>query len=211
MVTIYFYRTDDEYGCFSNFSCHPIQLKGKSWPTSEHYFQAQKFAGTPMEEQIRLAESPRQAFRLGRSRTYALRADWEAVKEDVMREAVRAKFTQHAELAEILLSTGDAILAEHTPRDHYWADGGDGNGLNRLGQILMEIRHELRTAGTRMTQQEVLDLIYHARSLVEIDEAERAVDAWLQVYPNDHEVLGTAELLLRTREALEGLNSLDET
>jgi predicted NAD-dependent protein-ADP-ribosyltransferase YbiA (DUF1768 family) len=33
-MTIYFYSTKGEYGCFSNFSSHPIKLKGKRWPTS---------------------------------------------------------------------------------------------------------------------------------------------------------------------------------
>jgi predicted NAD-dependent protein-ADP-ribosyltransferase YbiA (DUF1768 family) len=39
---IHFYSTAGEYGCFSNFSRHTVFLKGKRWPTSEHYFQAQK-------------------------------------------------------------------------------------------------------------------------------------------------------------------------
>jgi ribA/ribD-fused uncharacterized protein len=39
---IRFYSTKADYSCFSNFSPHPIRLKGKLWPTSEHYFQAQK-------------------------------------------------------------------------------------------------------------------------------------------------------------------------
>ena len=41
-AVIHFYSTTGEYGCFSNFSRHPVFLKGKRWPTSEHYFQAQK-------------------------------------------------------------------------------------------------------------------------------------------------------------------------
>jgi ribA/ribD-fused uncharacterized protein len=63
-----------------------------------------------------------------------------------MREAVRAKFTQHKELRAMLLSTGDAELIEHTANDNYWPDGGDGSGKNMLGKILMEIRAELRNA-----------------------------------------------------------------
>jgi ribA/ribD-fused uncharacterized protein len=141
---INFYSTTDEYGCFSNFSRHPVFLKGKRWRTSEHYFQAQKFAGTPHEEEVRLAKTPMQAANLGRSRKKPLRADWESVKDDVMREAVRAKFTQHDDLREVLLATGDARLVEHTSNDNYWGDGGDGSGMNMLGTILMEIRAELR-------------------------------------------------------------------
>jgi ribA/ribD-fused uncharacterized protein len=141
---IHFYSPRDEYGCFSNFSRHRVFLDGKTWPTSEHYFQAQKFAGTPHEEEVRRQETPRQAADLGRDRKRPLRKDWEAVKDDVMREAVRAKFSQHEELRAILLGTGDALLVEHTERDAYWGDGGDGSGKNMLGRILMEVREELR-------------------------------------------------------------------
>ena len=42
------------------------------------------------------------------------------------------------------MKTGDAELVEHTKNDRYWADGGDGTGRNRLGQLLMELREQLR-------------------------------------------------------------------
>ena len=141
---INFYRTGDDYGCFSNFAAYPIELKGKLWPTSEHYFQAQKFAETEHEEAVRLETSPMIAARMGRDRKRPLRPDWEAVKDDIMREAVRAKFRQHAQLRDTLLATGDATIVEHTQNDAYWGDGGDGSGKNLLGRILMEIREELR-------------------------------------------------------------------
>jgi N-glycosidase YbiA len=54
------------------------------------------------------------AARLGRDRKKKLRRDWESIKDNVMREAVKAKFTQHDELRTILLGTGDAKLVEHT-------------------------------------------------------------------------------------------------
>ncbi|MBV9926139.1 MAG: NADAR family protein [Acidobacteria bacterium] len=147
MDVIKFYKVSERYGCFSNFAAYPIEVDGKVWPTSEHYFQAQKFAGTKFEEEIRLIKSPMIAARAGRDRSKPLRADWERVKDEVMRRAVRAKFTQHAELREILLATGDATLVEHTRRDSYWGDGGDGRGRNMLGQILADVREELRKGG----------------------------------------------------------------
>jgi len=142
---INFYSTTDEYGCFSNFSRHRIHLKGKNWPTTEHYFQAQKFAGEPDEEDIRKAAKPSLAASMGRDRKRPLRRDWEKVKDNIMREAVLAKFTQHEDLRPILLGTGDARLVEHTVNDSYWGDGGDGSGRNRLGEILMSVREELRS------------------------------------------------------------------
>ena len=144
MEPILFYRVSEAYGEFSNFSPHPIRIDDRVWPTSEHYFQAQKFVGTDHEETIRKAKSPMISARLGRSRAHPLRADWEIVKDDIMREALRAKFTQHQNLKSILLSTGDAEIVEHTKNDDYWADGGDGTGKNRLGQLLMELRALLR-------------------------------------------------------------------
>jgi ribA/ribD-fused uncharacterized protein len=63
-----------------------------------------------------------------------------------MREVVRAKFNQHDDIRQILLSTGDAKIVEHTENDSYWGDGGDGSGKNMLGRILMEIREEARRA-----------------------------------------------------------------
>jgi ribA/ribD-fused uncharacterized protein len=143
MERICFYKVNDPFGAFSNFSPHPILLKGSVWPTTEHYFQAQKFAGTDSEEEIRLAKSPMIAARMGRSRSRPFRDDWETVKEAIMREALHAKFTQHQDLRQLLLSTGTLPLVEQTKNDHYWADGGDGSGLNRLGILLMELRASL--------------------------------------------------------------------
>jgi ribA/ribD-fused uncharacterized protein len=65
-----------------------------------------------------------------------------------MLEAVRAKFTQHADLRETLLGTGLSKNVEHTENDAYWGDGGDGRGKNRLGEILMSVREELRAGPT---------------------------------------------------------------
>ena len=144
MNTISFYSTKGIFGCFSNFSRHPITLDGHEWPTTEHYFQAKKFEGTSHEDELRKASSAMEVARKGRERNRPLRSDWEQVKDDIMRKAVRAKFTQHLDLRETLLSTGDAVLVEHTVNDSYWGDGGDGSGKNMLGKILVEIREELK-------------------------------------------------------------------
>ncbi|MCA9178970.1 MAG: NADAR family protein [Planctomycetales bacterium] len=141
---IHFYSVADDYGEFSNFAAYPIKLKGKFWPTSEHYFQAQKFRDAAHQAEIRKARTPMIAARLGRDRKKSLRRDWESMKDNVMRDAVLAKFMQHPELRELLLGTGEAKLVEHTSNDSYWGDGGDGSGKNRLGQILMEVRARLR-------------------------------------------------------------------
>lgn len=144
---INFYSSKEKpFGVFSNFlRGYPIELKGKEWPTSEHYYQAQKFANTQYEEEVRLTDDPAKAASMGRKRELPLRQDWEEVKNDIMREAIYAKFTQYDSLKEILLSTGNSELIEHTTNDHYWADGGDGSGQNWLGKLLMELREKFKS------------------------------------------------------------------
>src|SRR5436305_14669006 len=113
IMAIYFYSPRDAYGCFSNFSRHGFELDGLFWPTSEHYFQAQKFAGTPHAEVVRQARSPKDAANMGRERNRPLRTDWEQVKDDVMRRAVLCKFQKHADIRAILISTGDEEIVEN--------------------------------------------------------------------------------------------------
>jgi len=141
--TIRFYRVGEPFGEFSNFALYSISLGKRRWPTVEHYFQAQKFQDKTHQEAIRKAKKPSIAARMGRDRKKRLRRDWESAKVGVMREAILAKFTQHAELRELLISTGDAKIVEHTERDSYWGDGGDGSGKNMLGRLLMELRQRL--------------------------------------------------------------------
>lgn len=56
-MSIKFYSTKGSHGCSSNFSAHAIDVDGRRWPTSEHYFQAQKFADAGRQEAIRRAEA----------------------------------------------------------------------------------------------------------------------------------------------------------
>jgi N-glycosidase YbiA len=143
VMTIYFYRARDAYGCFSNFSAHGFSLDGLWWPTSEHYFQAQKFVETPQFETVRLAPSPKEAADLGRDRSFPLRSDWNAVKDDIMTRAVLRKFEIHRDIRRILLDTGTEAIAEDAPGDYYWGCGTDRTGQNKLGIILMNVREQL--------------------------------------------------------------------
>ena len=143
-MAIYFYRINEEYGCFSNFSKHGFDINGKYFMTSEHYFQSQKFEGTDFEEEVRLAESPMEAANMGRDRNKPLRQDWEDVKDDIMRNAVLEKFKANEDAKTLLLSTGNEELIEKTTGDYYWGCGSKGTGKNMLGKILMEVRDILR-------------------------------------------------------------------
>ncbi|MEO1431561.1 MAG: NADAR domain-containing protein [Cyanobacteria bacterium J06633_8] len=146
-MTIYFYKVWQPYGCFSNFSLHSIEMQNTLWQTVEHYYQAQKFVGSTDEEIIPIihqASTPEEAAALGRCSSRQIRSDWELVKTQIMREAVRNKFLAHHDIREILLSTGDNLLVEDSPRDYFWGCGANKTGQNHLGQILMSVREELR-------------------------------------------------------------------
>jgi ribA/ribD-fused uncharacterized protein len=97
-----------------------------------------------IQEEIRQIASPMDAALEGRNRQNPLRPDWEEIKDEVMLQVLRMKFSQNPEIAKELLATGDAILIEHTQNDAYWADGGDGSGKNKLGLLLMQVREELK-------------------------------------------------------------------
>ena len=85
--------------------------------------------------------SPVIAKRIGRK--VNLRADWEDVKCDIMKELLKKKF-ENAELAEKLLATGDMELVEgNNHGDRFWGMV-NGVGKNMLGKLLMEVRDDLR-------------------------------------------------------------------
>lgn len=143
-MLIEFYKVNDAYGCFSNFSKHGFELESKYWMTSEHYFQAKKFEGTEYEEMIRLLENPMRAAEFGRNRTLPLRKDWEFIKDDIMRTAVFEKFSQNESVKDVLLGTETEEIVEKTTTDYYWGCGKNGDGKNMLGKILMEVRDKLK-------------------------------------------------------------------
>jgi ribA/ribD-fused uncharacterized protein len=146
-MTIYFYKVENPYGYLSNFSPHSIYLDGADWSTVEHYYQAQKFVGSPNEFVIPLiaaAPTPEAAAALGRDRTLILRSDWEEAKRPIMRSAVLQKFMSHSDIQQQLLGTGDETLIEDSPKDYYWGCGADRTGHNYLGKILMNVREEIR-------------------------------------------------------------------
>jgi N-glycosidase YbiA len=146
-MTIFFYKVCEPYGCFSNFSPHSIQMEGEIWPTSEHYYQAQKFVGTQDLHLCRLIQqvpSPEKAAAIGRNPIYTVRQNWHTLKPAIMYGAVLTKFTTYPDLMALLLSTDEELIVENSSTDDYWGCGSDGLGQNQLGKVLMRIRQELR-------------------------------------------------------------------
>jgi ribA/ribD-fused uncharacterized protein len=144
-------RFRGRWSLLCNFHPAPVAWQGITYPTSEHAFNAGKTFDAILRRRIALAPTPQVAKRLGRR--YPLRPDWDiAVRYDVMREVLHAKFTQHPFRRELLLSTGEAHLTEgNTWHDQHWGNctcgirpACDLPGLNYLGRMLMQLRDELR-------------------------------------------------------------------
>lgn len=143
MSIIYFYAKDEPFGEFSNFASYGIEADGVWWRTVEHYFQAQKFIDANYGFKISKMSTAKEAQIAGQNRKFAIHADWDIRRDEVMYFAVKKKFETHKALADLLVSTGDSELQEAAPHDFYWGVGGDGSGLNKLGEILMCVRSEL--------------------------------------------------------------------
>ena len=144
MQAIEFNSKSDAFSELSNFYGAPFTINGKTYPTVEHFFQSQKFPGDPiLQEKIRVAKTPVGAKRAGRTQSEHFRQDWDQVKETVMIEGLKAKFTQNQQLADLLRSTGTAMLIEKMPRDSYWGSGPNGCGRNRMGRLLEQLRKEI--------------------------------------------------------------------
>ena len=133
---------DGEYAFLSNFYDSPIEKDGIVYPTNEHFFQAMKTLDNEERKRIAAAETPGKAKRMGRS--VKLRPDWEQSKIQIMKEGLTLKFLCHKDLAEKLVATGDVWLIEgNWWGDTYWGVC-NGVGHNMLGNLLKEIRRDLR-------------------------------------------------------------------
>jgi ribA/ribD-fused uncharacterized protein len=120
----------------------PIELGSVEYPSSEHAYQAAKTKDRTMRRKIACKKTAWEAKRLGQQ--VKLREDWEERKVEIMYRILRAKFTQHKELKQKLLDTGDAELIEgNSWKDYEWGVC-EGKGKNLLGKLLMLLRDELR-------------------------------------------------------------------
>lgn len=158
MRVIGFYGKDNEYGCFSNFFPCDFQIDGQVFHWSEQYLMLQKallFGDSEIAEQIMLVDSPLAAKRLGKRVADFDSQVWNEKCEDLFFPGLYAKFAQNVELCRELLSTGDAILCECSPRDTIWGIGlGKSSGYyenpvnwrgrNRQGIMLMKVREQLK-------------------------------------------------------------------
>lgn len=127
------------------FSPHGFELDGEYWPTAEHYYQAMKYDTHRHRETIRLAKTPKDARKLGRSIFRRKRRDWKKLREVLMTRAIYTKCHTHPDVARKLLSTGDKPIIETSQYDYYWGYGRDRRGENIYGKVLMNVRAKLQS------------------------------------------------------------------
>lgn len=134
-------KFDGEYAFLSNFYYSPFMFHGRQYPTVEHFFQAHKAKTYEDFISVLVEPTPKGAKQVGRK--IKMREDWDAVKDTIMLEGLRAKFSIKG-LREKLLATGDEELIEGNHwHDTYWGVC-NGVGKNKLGKMLMQVREEIR-------------------------------------------------------------------
>lgn len=130
----------------SNFYPCPVEYEGLKYTSSEAAYQAAKTTDKELRQKFTLLDATH-AKQYGRS--IPLRSDWEEVKDKIMEDIVRAKFTQNYHLTQRLCNTVNSVLIEGNDwHDNYWGvchceKCQQHTGANKLGQILMKVRAEL--------------------------------------------------------------------
>lgn len=139
---VFFYE-QDFYG-LSNFSAFNVEIDGIVFQTSEQAYHWFKFPDSPeVQDMILEARSAHDAFKIANSQKMFRRADWDDIKESVMRRILKAKVSQHEYVKRKLIATGDRELVENSWRDDVWGWGPNQDGRNLLGKCWMEIRADL--------------------------------------------------------------------
>jgi hypothetical protein len=150
---IRFYRSNEKpYGAFSNLHRTPVVFEGREYPTAEHAYQAGKASKEAVREWILSAPTPSLVAMAAHGLyTWDIVPSWSKVKFERMKQVLRAKFSQHQDLRELLLSTGKTRLVEAGTTDNLvnrtWGEV-NGKGKNMLGVLLMEVREELQLKET---------------------------------------------------------------
>ena len=154
--TVFFWKDTEENGCFSNWYRRRFVIDDFEYLHVEQYMMAQKaklFRDFKTYTAILRATEPWYCKDLGKQVNPFDTKAWDAVKYDIVKAGNRAKYEQNPDLKAKLIETGEAILAEASPKDTIWGigldaasaseiDPSDWPGQNLLGRILMELRNE---------------------------------------------------------------------
>ena len=117
--------------------------------------KARLFNDVDTLQRIMRSYEPMEQKKLGRRVQGYEDAVWKEHCIDVVVKVNVAKFSQNSKLRDFLLSTGDKILVEASPKDEIWGIGMEESspeainprkwpGKNLLGFALMEVRDIIR-------------------------------------------------------------------
>lgn len=160
MNEIRFYRANEKpYGAFSNLYKREMIFEGEKFSTAEHAYQAGKARKPEVRKWLMAAPSPSLlAMAAHGLYVWDIAPDWSKIKFDRMKRILIEKYTQHEDLKQLLLSTGDARLVESATVDNavnrLWGEV-NGVGQNKLGVLLMEVRAELIAADQPKAKRKV--------------------------------------------------------
>ncbi|KAJ7024030.1 hypothetical protein C8F04DRAFT_969483 [Mycena alexandri] len=138
---------DPQYNNFMNRSPHPIVYNNKEYPTAEHLFQAFKYMENrpDIAERLRtISKSACKVFHHSMTQLQHQHPDWNRLRTAKMEVVQWHKFTQHPELTEQLLATGDHDAELYFTRNEFWGVGMDHQGKNEIGKALERVRNSLR-------------------------------------------------------------------
>jgi ribA/ribD-fused uncharacterized protein len=120
-------------------------FEGQEYPTSEHAYQAGKARKPEVRYWLMAAPSPALLAMASHGLyQWDIAPDWSKTKLGRMRAVLWAKFSQHPDLASLLLGTGDAVLIETATVDNavnrLWGEVEGKGGKKMLGVMLMEVQ-----------------------------------------------------------------------
>jgi ribA/ribD-fused uncharacterized protein len=147
-------------GCLSQWWPCSFVVDGVTFASAEHYMMWRKallFDDTTVAARVLAAASPAEAKALGREVSGFSEPAWVAERLEIVVAGNLAKFGQNPSLRSYLLGTGSRVLVEASPLDRVWGigltaddpratDPSSWQGLNLLGEALMEVRSRLSAA-----------------------------------------------------------------
>lgn len=131
------------YRFLSNYYYLPggITYNDITYPTIEHAFQAQKTLDQKIRKRFSKLLKPKHAKIYGRK--VKLREDWEDVKDSIMLDLIRIKFSDEVLQAKLLKLVGYQLFELNSWNDTYWGVVEGLKGKNRLGKTIMQVLHEI--------------------------------------------------------------------